>query len=205
MKLLTSNTSPFVRKVRIAVLEKGLSAVVAEIHVQPQELFGPALPAHIAAANPLGKIPALIRDDGSSLFDSSVIVEFLDSLTPAPQLLPAGEARWAAKRWEAVADGLLDAAVQVRLETVLRPPEMQYAPDMNRQLAKVDRALELLEAEAPHFAADWHIGSIAIASALAWLDLRFASFGWRDRNPALVTFEASAAAHSSYTQTAFVV
>jgi glutathione S-transferase len=213
MKLLVSNTSPFVRKIRIVILEKGLGAQISEVAVQPLQLFGPEVPTHIVDSNPLGKIPALLFDDGRNLFDSGVIAEFLDTLSPTPKLFPAGKdttgkgtnGYWATKRWEAIADGMLDAAVQVRLERVLRPAEMHYAPEIKRQMDKVDRALAVLESEIGGFGNDWHIGSIAIACALSWLDLRFADLGWRDRYPRLAAFEDACDDHQSYASTAYII
>jgi glutathione S-transferase len=200
MQLLASNTSPYVRKVRVAVLEKNLTDRVQDILVNVFEL-----PSNVRAANPLGKVPAILFDDGRSLIGSSLIVEYLDSLGTAPKLIPEGDARWAAKRWEAIADGILDAAVQVRIEQMLRPKDMHYAPEIQRQFDKVERALEVLEAECDQFKNNWHIGSIAIACTLSWLDLRFAPLKWRDRFAKLDHFEKACHAHDSFVKTAFVV
>jgi glutathione S-transferase len=200
MQLLASNTSPYVRKVRVVILEKHLSDQVQDVLVNVFEL-----PENVRAANPLGKVPAILFDDGRSLIGSSLIVEYLDSLGTAPKLIPDGDARWAAKRWEAIADGILDAAVQVRIEQMLRPLDMQYAPEIQRQFDKVERALEVLESECDQFKNSWHSGSIAIACTLSWLDLRFAPLNWRERFPKLDQFEKSCHQHDSYVKTAFVV
>jgi glutathione S-transferase len=200
MQLLASNTSPYVRKVRVVILEKHLSDQVQDVLVNVFEL-----PENVRAANPLGKVPAILFDDGQSLLGSSLIVEYLDSLGSAPKLIPEGDARWAVKRWEAIADGILDAAVQVRIEQMLRPLEMQYAPEIQRQFDKVNRALEVLESECDQFKNHWHSGSIAIACTLSWLELRFAQLNWRERFPKLDQFEKSCHQHDSYVKTAFVV
>jgi glutathione S-transferase len=201
MKLLTSNTSPFVRKLRIAIREKGLTNKIEDVMVNVLEL-----PPAVLASNPLGKIPVLIFDDGRSLLDSSVIFEFLDTLTPHPKLVPEGDGtagKWAARRWEAIADGLLDSAIQVRLETVLRPADMQFAPEINRQMDKVERAVTVLESEAPAFADSWHIGSIAVACAFAWLTFRYPERDWRTRFPKLAAFEDASAQRESFAQTGY--
>jgi glutathione S-transferase len=202
MKLFTSNASPFVRKVRIAILEKGLSDRIEDVPVQVLDL-----PPEIVRANPLAKVPTLLFDDGRAMFDSPVIFEFLDSIGTGAKLVPDGTGttgKWAAKRWEAVADGLLDAAVLMRLEKLLRPPEQQSPSEMDRQLGKIIRALALLEEEVDAFSNQWHVGSISVACALSYLDLRFADLQWRKQFPKLSAFEDACDDHQSYLQTALI-
>lgn len=202
MKLLASNSSPYVRKVRIAILEKGLADKIEDVVVNPL-----ALSAEMTAANPLAKVPTLIFDDGHTLFDSSVIVEYLDSIGTGAKLIPEGsgaQGKWAAKRWEVIAHGILESAVMIRLETVLRPPEQQSPTEIERQFGKIDRALTLLETEVEGFANSWTLASISVACALSYLDFRFASLGWRDRFPKLAAFEAACNNHQSYRQTTLV-
>jgi glutathione S-transferase len=202
MKLFTSNASPFVRKVRIAILEKGLNEKIEDVPVHVLDL-----PPEIVRANPLAKVPTLLFDDGRAMFDSPVIFEFLDSIGTGPKLIPEGTGatgKWAAKRWEAIADGVLDAAVLVRLEKFLRPPEQQSPSEMDRQLGKITRALILLEEEIDAFSNQWHVGSISIACALSYLDLRFADLHWRKQFPKLSAFEDACDDHQSYLQTALI-
>ncbi len=203
MILFTSNTSPFVRKVRIVVREKGLTDKVADTPINVFEL-----PADILATNPLARIPALLFADGRTMFGSNIIAEYFDSIGTGPKLIPEGDGangRWAVKRWEALADGMLDAGVNVRLGQVFLPKEFQYAPEIKRQMDKIERTLSLLETEIDAFGNSWHIGSTAIAAALSWLDIRFANFGWRTRYPRLAAFEESCDDHHSYASTHFIV
>jgi glutathione S-transferase len=207
MKLLSSNASPFVRKVRIAIREKGLTDQIADTPINVLEL-----PPEITTVNPLAKVPTLMFEDGHSLFDSSVIFEFLDTIGHGPRLVPdatgpdatGSNGRWAAKRWEAIADGLCDAAVLIRLEKALRPAHEQSPSEIARQFSKIDRALELLEQESAAFSNCWHVGTISIACALSYLDLRFADLQWRRRFPKLSAFEDACDDHQSYLQTALI-
>ena len=144
MKLIGSLASPYVRKARIVLAEKKLDYVFELENVWVPE-------TRIAQANPLGKVPCLVMEDGSTLIDSKVIVEYLDTLTPVCKLLPAGgngRERADIKNWEALADGILDAGVLVRLERTQRPPEQQSAAWIARQLDKITLGLAALDARA---------------------------------------------------------
>jgi glutathione S-transferase len=201
MKLLMTPTSPFARKVRIVLRETGLDARVEEIDLSDAGL-SPVSPVEaVAAANPLGKIPALLRDEGA-LFDSRVIAEYLDALAPAGSrvLPPAGPDRWAALRRQALADGIADAAVLLRYERVLRPAEVRWPAWMDGQLAKVRAAVAAAEAEGPP--ARFDLGGIALAASLAYLDLRFCEDDlWRGSSPRLLAWFDEIATRPSMTST----
>jgi glutathione S-transferase len=187
MKLLGTDTSPYTRKVRLVLLEKGLPH---EYLVDPPREPGSEVPK----LNPLGRIPTLVLDDGSILFDSPVICEHLDALTPSPRLLPADPAaRLRVKRWEALADGLMDAAVAVRVEQV-RPAERQEPSWIALHQRAVDRSLawaatELADGEWCEGAA-LTLADLALAAALGYLDLRQPERDWRAAHPALAAFAA---------------
>jgi glutathione S-transferase len=141
-----------------------------------------AMHADLVKVNPLGKLPALVADDGDLLFDSSVIVEYLDALAGGGKIIPAkGPERWRVKRTESLADGLMDAAVLARYEGFLRPPEKQWPEWIAGQKQKVMQALDALEGQAWVFDDKVDAGKIAVGCALGYLDLRFADMGWRKR------------------------
>jgi glutathione S-transferase len=185
MKLLYSTTSPYARKVRIVAAEKKLEldVVTSDPWVVNPELI---------AANPLGKVPALITDDGWSLFDSRVIVEYLDGLSPVHRLIPDNlRERIAVKRWEAMADGLLDAALTARLES-MRPAADQNessAKQIARQREKI--AVTLKEMQRGLDQNDYCVGKaftladIAVGCSLGYLNLRFPDIDWSNEYPAL--------------------
>jgi glutathione S-transferase len=187
MKLLYNPASPFARKVLVVADERGLSDRLERIKVAPV----PTKPdAMIAADNPLGKVPTLVLEDGSSLYDSRVIAEYLDSMAGAT-LFPAGRpARWTALRRQALGDGIMDAAVSIRYEKALRPAERVFQDWVNGQYTKIWRALDVLEGEAASLSQDLTIGQIAIGCALGYLDFRFAADNWRASRPALADFYA---------------
>ncbi len=183
MKLIGSLASPFVRKVRVVLAEKKLDYVYELEDVWAAE-------TKILASNPLGKVPCLIMEDGSPMFDSRVIVDYLDTLTPVCKLLPPnGRERADIKCWEALADGVLDAAILVRLEKILRPAEQQSATWIERQMNKVHAGLSLMSrnlADAP-FCASKHytLADVAVGCALGWLSFRFPEIDWRGHYPNL--------------------
>lgn len=167
MKLLQSFTSPYARKVRIAVLEKGLSARVTIETANPAG----AEAGMLRNANPLGKVPCLIRDDGTALYDSPVICEYLDSLLPSPMLVPAtGEARWTVLRIQALADGIMDAAVGARMEALRKDGEK--SPDMVAHWrAGIGRGLAQLAHE-PHLNSGFDLAHISAVAALGYIYFR---------------------------------
>jgi glutathione S-transferase len=197
MKLLISLTSPFARKARVTLIEKGLADQIASEVVNPWQS-----PAALTAANPLSQVPTLMLDDGSAFYDSRVICAFLDTLAVSPQLVPSGPAaRIAALRMEALADGMTDAAVMVRMARVAAPGEPDNPP-IARQLGKVEACLAAMELDATGFGTDLSLAQIAFACALGYLDFRFPAMGWRDRAPQLAAWYAGFAERASMKATA---
>lgn len=186
MKLYTSPASPFGRKVVVVLHETGLVDRVERCDVS----LSPIAPdASVCAANPLGKIPCLALDDGTALYDSRVICEYLDGLHGGPKLFPAaGAARFLALRHQAMADGILDAAVGLRYETFLRPEALRWPDWIAAQRLKVQRALDRLEEECTGFGERIDIGTLALACALGYLDFRFAADPWRPGRPGLAAW-----------------
>jgi glutathione S-transferase len=177
--LRSSPTSPFGRKVRIATAVLKLSdrvEVVAADTNDPEDT--------LRLQNPLGKIPTLILEDGRALYDSRVIVEYLDALAGGGKIIPDGPARIAALSRQALADGIMDAALLQVYEQRYREPEIRSSEWVGRQADKVARALVVAERDPPD-AVD--VGAIALACALGYLDLRFAD-AWRVAHPGLVVW-----------------
>ncbi len=201
MMLHWSSRSPFVRQVMMVAHETGQAGRIRTERVVVTSL---ATNPAVMRDNPLGKIPALRREDGSVLYDSAVICEYLDSLHDGPKLYPpTGEARWTALRRHALGNGMLDNHVLWRgaREWPHRVPALEAAIE-----AKSRAALGALEAEAGALAADpFSIGHIAIGVALAYLDFRFVALDWRAGHPALAAWYGSGfAARPSAQATAFV-
>jgi glutathione S-transferase len=186
MRLFFNNASPFVRKVRVFVRETGLDKNVEEVATAVSPVTeSPAL----AKANPLVKIPALILDDGTALFDSPVICEYLDTLHSGRKLFPAaGPSRWSALRLQATGDGILDAGVLCRYEMAVRPKEFQWAGWVAGQKTKWHGGLDFLEREAGALDGESTIGSITVACALGWLDFRYGDDNWRTGRPQLTAW-----------------
>jgi glutathione S-transferase len=181
MKLRYSPTSPYVRKVTVTALETGLHDRIERI---PTDIREPR--ADFLADNPLGKVPTLITDDGLPLFDSRVICEYLDSLHDGHKLFPTDvPARWRTLRLMALADGILDAAVLRRMET-LRPDKEQSPAWIERQKGKMLRGLDMLEREVPRFNRQITIGQITVGCCLGWHDFRYGTAeDWRIGRPLL--------------------
>lgn len=197
MLLLSAPASPFGRKVKMTAMLKGVADRLKVETVDTSQANNPALKAR----NPLQKIPVLVLADGTELFDSRVICEFLDSLSAAPVLFPAaGMARWHTLRMGALADGVMEAALLLVYEKRFRA-EAERSPNWTaRQRAKIDAALDVLEAAPP----EWHTapdyGAIGLAAALGYLDFRHEG-AWRAGHPALVrwldAFEAGVPAFAA--------
>lgn len=179
--LRSSPTSPFGRKVKIAIAELGLEE---RIEVVPADTNDPT--ESLRRQNPLGKVPTLVFENGSTLFDSRVIAEYLDHLVGGGRLFPSGEGRFAQLRLQALADGICDAGLLQVYEVRLRAPEMRSPVWTENQIGKVARALAALEAAPPAYDRP-RIGEIALACALGYLDLRFDG-AWRADHPALVAW-----------------
>jgi len=186
MKLIGSNTSPYVRKVRIVMAEKKLDYDFVLEDVWSEQ-------SRIGDANPLGKVPCLIMEGGEALFDSRVIVEYLDTLSPVGKLIPAvGRERAEVKTWEALADGVMDAALLARMEAVWdkRTDAQRSQAWIDRQLGKIDASLEAMSAglgDKPYCTGNHlSLADIAVGCALGYLDFRFPQVGWRNDHPSLV-------------------
>lgn len=183
MKLIGSLGSPYVRKVRIAMAEKKLDYEFVLENVWAPETV-------IQQSNPLGKVPCLVMEDGGAMFDSRVIVEYLDTLSPVGKLIPAnGRERAEVKCWEALADGVVDAAVLIRLERTQRPQTQQSPEWIARQMGKVDAGLKAMSVglkETP-FCSGTHytLADVAVGCALGWLSFRFPEIDWREPYPNL--------------------
>jgi glutathione S-transferase len=199
MKLIGSLTSPYARKVRIVLAEKKLDCLLVIEDVWSAN-------TSIQTINPLGKVPCLIMEDGGAVFDSRVICEYLDGLSPNARLIPQdSRARIAVKTWEALADGLCDAAIAARFETQ-RPPEKQDAATIARQMGKIESAVQAIAkglGDNP-----WCVGlnislaDIAVGSALAYLDFRFPTIRWREQYPNLLRLQQKLENRSSFVETA---
>jgi glutathione S-transferase len=187
MKLYFSPTSPYVRKCLVVAHELGL---VARIELLPSNAHPVNRDPSIIAANPLGKVPTLICDDASVLYDSRVICEYLDELGHGKLFPREGAARWQALTLQALADGVLDAALLARYEDVARPEAQRWPAWRAGQLDKVATSLAALEGAPQPLPAQAHIGTLALGCALGYLDLRFAELGWRERYPAVARWEA---------------
>lgn len=182
MKLIGSLTSPFARKVRIVAAEKHIDfELVVDVPWEPD--------TRVPEYNPLGKVPVWVQEDGKTLFDSRVIVEYLDSISPVGHLIPRDpRPRIAVRRWEALADGVCDAAALVVAERK-RPPEQQSGDWIERQLGKVRAGLDAMNEDLGQ--RDWchgeffSLADIAVGCALGYLDFRFPELEWRRSHPNL--------------------
>lgn len=188
MTLFYSATSPFVRKVTVLLHETGQLADVALQEVA----LSPTTPnAEVNAANPAGKIPALRLADGSLLYDSRVILDYLDQRHAGQSLVPAGPQRWACLTLAALADAALDAAVLIRYETFLRPQEKCWDDWLQGQQEKLERALARFEqAVGSELADSFDLAAISVACALGYIDLRQPEMDWRQRYPQLANWYA---------------
>lgn len=201
MKLLGSLTSPYVRKVRVVMAEKKL-----DYQLVLEDVW--AADSQIQAANPLGKVPCLVMEGGEAVFDSRVIVEYLDTLSPVGKLIPAsGRERVEVRTWEALADGLVEASILARLEQTWpgRGEAERSSAWIERQMGKVHAAVRSLSqglGEHP-----WCVGNhftladIATGCALAYLDLRFAHIDWRNDLPNLARLYEKVAQRQSFIDT----
>ena len=185
MKLIGAVTSPYVRKVRIVMAEKKL-----EYQLVLEDVW--AADTTIVQSNPLGKVPCLVMEGGEALFDSRVIVEYLDTLSPVGKLIPpSGRERTEVKTWEALADGLLDAAIAARLEAhwAGRSDSERSQTWIDRQLGKVHDSLAAMSKglDDKPFCAGTHmsLADIAVGCALGYLDFRFPNINWRGDHPNL--------------------
>ena len=188
MKLYTSALSPFARKCRIVAAELGLSDRLELL----SQSVNPVTPdaKYLQSANPLGKLPALVLDDGRVLYDSHVICEYFCALASDTWLVPPGQARWDVLTRQALASGMTDALILVRYETALRPEALRWAEWSAGQMRKFDEGLAHFEAEAALLAEPLDLAQIALACALSYADARFPELGWRTRAPGVARWHA---------------
>ncbi len=196
MKLIYSVPSPYARKARMALIEARLEGRVESEAIDPW-----TDPSGFRDDNPLGKVPTLIRDDGPPLFQSNVVCEYLNAVGNA-QLYPAdGPDRWTALRQLALADGILDASVTVRMELIFHEPDQLSQKLVERQELSVALALDALESEADALNGPVTIGQIAVACALGYRDFRFADVEWRAARTSLASWFETFAERASMTAT----
>ena len=196
MKLRFTPASPFVRKVLTVAYATGIEDRIEKILTNPRDPE-----SNLSDDNPLGKVPALITDEGKQLYDSPVICEYLDGLHDGPKLFPPmGEERWRALKLQALADGMNDAAVGILVET-LRPEGEQSPAYVDKQKGKIANAIDALESEVEALTSSPNIGTIAVGCALGYLDFRFPDLDWRSRAPALVRWYDAFAANRFMTET----
>jgi glutathione S-transferase len=201
MKLLGSTTSPYVRKVRVVMAEKKLEYVLVTEDVWSAD-------SSVALSNPLGKVPCLMMEGSEPLFDSRVIVEYLDTLSPVGKLIPSvGRERAEIKTWEALADGLMDASILARLESTWagRTKAQRSQAWIDRQLVKVDAALKAMSkglADKP-FCGGIHmtLADIAVGCSLGYLEFRFPQIDWRTEYPNLVRLHEKLMQRPSFAET----
>lgn len=201
MKLIGSTTSPYVRKVRVVMAEKRLDYALVLENVW-------AADTAIAASNPLGKVPCLVMEGSEALFDSRVIVEYLDTLSPVGKLIPQqGRERAEVKTWEALADGVLDAAILVRLERTFdgRTDDQRSTVWIDRQWTKVHAGLQAMERglgdKAFCCGVYLTLADIAVGCALDWLAFRLPEIAWRENHPQLVRLMDKLAQRPSFVET----
>jgi glutathione S-transferase len=194
MKLYYSATSPYVRKCLVSAHELGLRERIELLPATPHPVNRDRA---LVVRNPLGKVPTLLTDDGEVLYDSRVICEYLNALGDRHLLPTKPAARWAIYRDEALADGILDAAVLVRYETFARPESLRWKDWIDGQMDKVTCGLAEIEQRADSFDQRVDFGTIAIGCALGYLDFRFAPLGWKNSYPRTAAwFERFAARES---------
>lgn len=201
MKLIGSLTSPYVRKVRVVMAEKKL-----DFQLVLEDPWGTEV---VLDANPLGKVPCLVMEGGEAVFDSRVIVEYLDTLSPVGKLIPpSGRERTEVRTWEALADGVLDAAIAARLEQTWagRSDEQRCQGWVDRQMSRVHAALKAMGqglGDKPWCAGThFTLADVAVGCALGYLDFRFAHIDWRADHPNLARLAEKLAARPSFIDTA---
>ena len=198
MQLRHSHTSPFVRKVTVLLHETGLAG-----RVSCDTVDGWSEPGVLTAENPLSMVPTLVLDDGSSLYDSPVICDYLDRQHTGPRMIPdSGEARWQVLREQALGDGILDNAVLIFVELNKQPEEKRWDWWLALKQRAIERSLDHLEQAAEGLAGRIDLGTISIAVALGYLDLRGAIGQWRIGRPALADWFAEFACRPSMVATA---
>ncbi|HEY1505106.1 MAG TPA: glutathione S-transferase N-terminal domain-containing protein [Stellaceae bacterium] len=202
MKLLGSDGSPYVRKAWVAIAEKGVAC--AFVAASPRD---PA--SGVSAANPLAKIPTLLLDDGTAIYDSSVIAEYVDGIGAAPKLIPDSFAeRIAVRRWEALGNGLLDATVNIMHDRRLPEPKQQGADYVARQMQKIEAGLAFIDKTVAGtdfvHGEKYSLGDVVCGTALGYLDRVLPEFDWRGRYANVKRYAAKLAARPAFTTTGFL-
>lgn len=196
MKLFYTPTSPYARKVLVVAIETGLDEQIERVNADPW-----TADSEVGQYNPLGKVPALLTAEQDILFDSPVICEYLDSLHGGAKFFPAqGKARWQALRTQALADGILDATVLTRLES-MRAEDKRNEAWTERQRVAIRRGLDILEREAQMLNGSVTISHVAVACALGYLDFRLSEEHWRVPHPRLASWFAVWSTRSSMQHT----
>ena len=200
IRLFHSPASPYVRKVMVTVIERGVEDQVELLGSQA----GPVKrDQNIVRHNPSGKVPSALLENDQPLFDSRVICAYVDSIAEGPSVYPTDERRFTVLMLEALADSILDACLLCRYETVMRPAELQWEAWYNGQMEKIDSGLDDLEDRwIDAISADFHAGSIATACTLGYLDFRFADKDWRTAHPKLAAWYAEVSKRPSMEKTA---
>ena len=199
MKLVSVTASPFVRKVRVLILELGLQDTV--ILQDPGAVTPVSNNPDLNAINPLGMVPALELDDGSSLYDSPVICEYLNQIADGPFFPADAGRRFQTLGLQALGDGILDLSVALRYETAVRPEALRWQDWIDHQNEKITRGLDALETKCAQFEASPLIGEITIACTLGYRDFRYADDDWRVGRPALATWFDAIMQRASLQQT----
>jgi glutathione S-transferase len=194
MKLYYSATSPYVRKCLVSAHELKLRERIELLPAAPHPVNRDRA---LVSSNPLGKVPTLVTDDGAVIYDSRVICDYLNELGRGSLLPAQGSARWAAYRDQALADGMMEAAILVRYETFARPEALQWKDWIEGQMDKVHCGLAEIEQHADTLRQRIDVGTISIGCALGYLDFRYASMAWRDRCPQLAAWFAGFAERES--------
>ncbi len=197
MKLIYATPSPFARKVRVVVGEKGMGEDVEFVHASPFDNAD-----DVRTHNPLGKVPALVLPDGQVLFDSPVICEYLDSYAKGPRLIPAdGPERWKILRWQALADGILDAAFNIACEH-RRPVEERSRAWIDRWASTIERGLTFIDKGLDTLTPHVSLAHVSVAVIPDYIDLRAAQYvSWRKGRPTLAKWFDEFASRSSMSST----
>lgn len=195
MKLFVSPTSPYARKCRALIIEKSLEHKIEVIECDPR-----SDPAELLEANPLGKVPALLRDGAPALMDSPLICEFIDSLDDENWIPKRGASRILVLRQQALADGLIDLTIGRRIE-MQRDSDKQWDFWSDRWERGIKRTLDTLYADRGQYERSVDLGALSVAVALQYLDLRYAEFDWRAAYPELAEFSARWDQRASFEQT----
>lgn len=185
MKLIYAAASPYARKARAVAIETGVAETLETQALNPWED-----PSGFRDTNPVGKVPALVRDDGPPLYQSNIVCEYFDAMGSTKIYPEVGPARWTALRQLAAADGILDASVHERMEGMFHEGDAISQTFLDRQELSVAQALDQLEAEADDLSGPVTIGQVSVACALGYRDFRFADVDWRSSRPKLTAWFA---------------